>query len=47
MNEGADADLDAALTFERQGFSILMGTDDVAEGTAAFREDRDPEFEGR
>ncbi|PSP73518.1 3-hydroxybutyryl-CoA dehydrogenase [Halobacteriales archaeon QH_9_66_26] len=47
MNEGADADLDAALTLERQGFSILMGTDDVAEGTAAFREDRDPEFEGR
>ncbi len=47
MNEGADANLDAALTLERQGFSILMGTEDVAEGTAAFSEDREPEFEGK
>jgi enoyl-CoA hydratase/3-hydroxyacyl-CoA dehydrogenase len=47
MNEGADADLDTALALERQGFSILMGTEDVAEGTAAFAEDREPEFEGR
>ena len=46
MNEGADTDLDAALTLERQGFSILMGTEDVIEGTTAFAEDRDPEFEG-
>lgn len=47
MNEGADADLDTALALERQGFSILMGTEDVAEGTAAFAEDREPEFEGK
>lgn len=47
MNEGADADLDTALALERQGFSILMGTEDVAEGTAAFSEDREPEFEGK
>jgi len=47
MNEGADTDLDAALTLERQGFSMLMGTEDVVEGTQAFSEKRDPEFEGK
>jgi enoyl-CoA hydratase/3-hydroxyacyl-CoA dehydrogenase len=46
MNEGDDASLDAALAMESQGFGLLMGTDDVREGTAAFREDRDPEFTG-
>ncbi|MFC4551206.1 MULTISPECIES: 3-hydroxyacyl-CoA dehydrogenase/enoyl-CoA hydratase family protein [Halorussus] len=46
MNEGADASLDAALALESQGFGLLMGTEDVREGTAAFRDDRDPEFRG-
>ena len=46
MNEGADASLDAALAMESQGFGLLMSTDDVREGTAAFGEDRDPEFTG-
>jgi enoyl-CoA hydratase/3-hydroxyacyl-CoA dehydrogenase len=46
LNEGADASLDAALAMESQGFGLLMGTDDVREGTAAFRDDRDPEFRG-
>ncbi|EFW92161.1 3-hydroxyacyl-CoA dehydrogenase NAD-binding protein [Haladaptatus paucihalophilus DX253] len=46
MNEGGDASLDAALAMESQGFGLLMSTDDVREGTAAFREDRDPEFTG-
>ncbi|WP_231184915.1 3-hydroxyacyl-CoA dehydrogenase NAD-binding domain-containing protein [Haladaptatus sp. DYF46] len=46
MNEGEDASLDAALAMESQGFGLLMGTDDVREGTAAFREDHDPEFMG-
>ena len=46
MDEGADASLDAALALESQGFGLLMSTDDVREGTAAFREDRDPEFRG-
>lgn len=47
MDEGGDADLDTALSLESQGFGLLIGTDDVAEGTAAFAEQRDPEFEGR
>ena len=47
ISDGADADLDTALTLERQGFSMLMGTEDVVEGTQAFAEKRDPEFEGK
>ncbi|WP_265108150.1 3-hydroxyacyl-CoA dehydrogenase/enoyl-CoA hydratase family protein [Halosolutus halophilus] len=46
MNEGEDASLEAALALESQGFGLLIGTDDVMEGTAAFAEDREPEFEG-
>jgi len=46
MNEGADASLDAVLAMESQGFGLLLSTDDVREGTAAFREDREPEFRG-
>ncbi|WP_137288509.1 3-hydroxyacyl-CoA dehydrogenase/enoyl-CoA hydratase family protein [Natronorubrum halophilum] len=46
MNEGEDASLEAALTMESQGFGLLTSTDDVLEGTAAFAEDREPEFEG-
>ena len=46
MNEGADASLDAALAMESQGFGLLMSTEDVREGTAAFHDDRDPEFTG-
>ncbi|WP_121740949.1 3-hydroxyacyl-CoA dehydrogenase/enoyl-CoA hydratase family protein [Natronorubrum halophilum] len=46
MNEGEDASLEAALTIESQGFGLLTSTDDVLEGTAAFAEDREPEFEG-
>ncbi|WP_222917704.1 3-hydroxyacyl-CoA dehydrogenase NAD-binding domain-containing protein [Natrinema sp. SYSU A 869] len=46
MNEGQDASLDAALAMESQGFGLLSSTDDVLEGTAAFAEDREPEFEG-
>ncbi|QLG48723.1 3-hydroxyacyl-CoA dehydrogenase/enoyl-CoA hydratase family protein [Natrinema halophilum] len=47
MNEGQDASLDAALAMESQGFGLLTSTEDVLEGTAAFAEDRDPEFEGK
>lgn len=46
LNRGEDASLEAALAMESQGFGLLMGTEDVREGTAAFREDREPEFRG-
>jgi len=39
--------MEAALAMESQGFGLLTSTEDVLEGTAAFAEDRDPEFEGK
>ncbi|QFU81326.1 3-hydroxyacyl-CoA dehydrogenase/enoyl-CoA hydratase family protein [Natronorubrum aibiense] len=47
MNEGTDASLDAAIAMESQGFGLLASTEDVLEGTTAFAEDREPEFEGK
>jgi enoyl-CoA hydratase/3-hydroxyacyl-CoA dehydrogenase len=47
MNRGEDASLEAALTMESQSFGLLMSTEDVLEGTTAFMEDRDAEFEGK
>ncbi len=47
MNRGEDASLEAALTMESQSFGLLLSTEDVLEGTSAFAEDRDPEFEGK
>ena len=46
MNRGLDQDIDAGLEMESQAFSLLLTTDDVMEGMAAFAGDRDPEFEG-
>lgn len=39
-------DIDAGIYMEAMGFSILMGTEDRKEGTAAFKEKRTPEFKG-
>ena len=47
MNEGGDAPLDAGLIMESQSFGLLSSTDDMVEGTTAFMEDREPEFEGK
>jgi len=46
MDEGQDASLDVGLLLERQAGGLLLETDDAREGTQAFAEDRDPEFEG-
>ena len=46
MNHGQNASLDAALALESQGFGLLFSTEDMREGTAAFLEDREPEFTG-
>ena len=47
MNEGRDQDISAGLEMEAQAFGLLLSTEDMEEGTAAFAEDRDPEFEGK
>jgi enoyl-CoA hydratase/3-hydroxyacyl-CoA dehydrogenase len=47
MNAGRDQDIDAGLELEAQAFGLLLGTEDMREGAAAFTADRDPEFEGK
>jgi len=47
MNKGVDENLDAGLEMESQAFALLLTTDDMEEGVAAFAADREPEFEGK
>lgn len=42
-----DATLEQGLDYERKNFLVLFSTEDKAEGMAAFKEKRKPEFEGR
>jgi enoyl-CoA hydratase/3-hydroxyacyl-CoA dehydrogenase len=46
IDAGLDSSAEAALELETNGFAVLAGTDDVAEGVAAFDEDREPSFRG-
>ncbi|ELY28899.1 3-hydroxyacyl-CoA dehydrogenase [Haloferax volcanii DS2] len=46
IDKGQDVDLESGLSLEKQGFSLLITTDDMVEGVTAFREDREPEFTG-
>lgn len=41
-----DTDLASGLRFERHAFTLLAGTQDRAEGIAAFQEKRQPRFNG-
>ncbi|MFB6130178.1 MAG: enoyl-CoA hydratase/isomerase family protein [Salinigranum sp.] len=47
INHGQDMDFVTGRKFERTAQSVLIGSEDHQEGLAAFREKRDPEFEGR
>ena len=47
ITKGAETSLDVALSLEREGFSVVGGTQDLQEGVAAFTEKRKPVFKGR
>ena len=47
MDYGADMSLEAALEFENRLFAIVSGSEDRAEGGAAFLEKRSPSWRGR
>ncbi len=46
LNNAEDTSLAAGMAMESQGFGFLTTTEDFEEGRRAFREDRDPEFQG-
>jgi enoyl-CoA hydratase len=47
VNRGYDGSLEDGLNLEANHFALLSGTEDMAEGTAAFLAKRPPAFEGR
>lgn len=47
MDDGRDENLEAGLRMESRAFGLLLTTDDMQEGAAAFMEAREPEFEGK
>lgn len=46
MDEGEKVPHEAGLMMESEAFGLLLTTDDLMEGLAAFSEDREPEFKG-
>jgi enoyl-CoA hydratase/3-hydroxyacyl-CoA dehydrogenase len=47
IDEGQDLPLDTGLELEENAFSLLLTTEDMQEGMAAFQDDREPDFEGQ
>ncbi|WP_247004702.1 3-hydroxyacyl-CoA dehydrogenase/enoyl-CoA hydratase family protein [Halosolutus gelatinilyticus] len=46
INDGQEASLESALAMEKHAFALLSTTDDMLEGVTAFRQNREPRFEG-
>jgi len=46
IHDGQDASLETGLEYESKAFGLLASTDDMVEGVRAFREDREPDFNG-
>lgn len=47
MDRSSSMTFEQSLAFEEQAQAILLGSEDLFEGAAAFIEKRDPEFKGR
>lgn len=46
IDAGLQVDLDTGLEIESRAYAVTLPTEDRQEGLDAFREDREPEFEG-
>jgi enoyl-CoA hydratase len=46
MQDGQDADVRMAHALEQRAFGLVFSSDDRVEGTSAFVEKRDPDFQG-
>ena len=46
-NEASLSLIEQAFSLERDGQGVLLGSEDFAEGTAAFQAKRDASFRGR
>ena len=47
LDRSSSMTFEQALSFEEQAQAVLLGSEDLAEGAAAFVQKRDPEFRGR
>ena len=47
VHRGCDMPLDEALEYEATLFGLVLSTEDAKEGTRAFLEKREPNFQGR
>jgi enoyl-CoA hydratase len=47
MQDGQDADVRTAHALEQRAFGLVFSSEDRVEGTSAFVEKRDPDFQGR
>jgi 2-(1,2-epoxy-1,2-dihydrophenyl)acetyl-CoA isomerase len=47
LDRSSSMTFEQALAYEEQAQAILLGSEDVVEGTAAFLQKRPPDFEGR
>ena len=47
VNLAMEVGLEEGIAYDGQAAGDLQSTEDFAEGTSAFAEDRDPEFEGK
>jgi enoyl-CoA hydratase/carnithine racemase len=47
LDRSSSMTFEQALSFEEQAQAVLLGSEDLVEGAAAFLQKREPEFRGR